>query len=197
MSASWTNVASPSIKKFCCGFCGLEVASDKGYYSNNKIPNKADRGWILLCPQCEQPNYFCSEAQIPGPVPGRNVASVDEDVHDLFVEARTCVSVNAFTASVLASRKLLMNIAVNQGAPEGNTFKQYVNYLAENGYVPPNGGGWVDHIRNRGNEANHEIPAMSKEDALELITFSEMLLRFIYEFPARVPAPSQQSEPEA
>jgi hypothetical protein len=53
--------------------------------------------------------------------------------------------------------------------------------------VPPNGRGWVDHIRTKGNEANHEIVLMSAEDALELISFSEMLLKFIYEFPSRVP----------
>jgi hypothetical protein len=56
-----------------------------------------------------------------------------------------------------------------------------------NGYVPPNGKGWVDHIRKKGNEATHEILLMSKTDAEELITFVEMLLKFIYEFPSRIP----------
>jgi hypothetical protein len=55
--------------------------------------------------------------------------------------------------------------------------------------VPPNGKGWVDHIRKKGNEATHEIVLMKKDDALELISFAEMLLKFIYEFPAQVPAP--------
>ena len=60
-------------------------------------------------------------------------------------------------------------------------------YLADNGYVPPNGRGWVDHIRKKGNEATHEIALMQQGDAEELISFVEMLLKFIYEFPARVP----------
>lgn len=80
-----------------------------------------------------------------------------------------------------------MNIAVTQGATEGLKFIEYVNYLADEGYIPPNGRGWVDHIRKKGNEATHEIALMQHADAEELITFSEMLLRFIYEFPARVP----------
>ena len=79
-----------------------------------------------------------------------------------------------------------MSIAVAQSAPEGKKFIEYVEYLADNGYVPPNGKGWVDHIRKRGNEANHEINLMSRADAEELISFSEMLLKFIYEFPARI-----------
>jgi hypothetical protein len=38
--------------------------------------------------------------------------------------------------------------------------------------------------------SNHEIDLKSSEDAEELISFVEMLLKFIYEFPARVPPAS-------
>jgi len=44
----------------------------------------------------------------------------------------------------------------------------------------------VDHIREKGNEATHEILLMSREDAEDLIEFTEMLLRVVYEFPAKV-----------
>ena len=80
-----------------------------------------------------------------------------------------------------------MNMAVAQGAKTGLAFIDYVQFLADNGYVPPKGKGWVDHIRKKGNEATHEISAMSKADAEELLSFSEMLLKFIYEFPSKVP----------
>ena len=82
-----------------------------------------------------------------------------------------------------------MNIAVAQGAKAGLSFVEYVDYLSNQGYVPPNGRSWVDHIRNKGNEATHEIALMTREDANELISFAEMLLKFIYEFPAKVPVP--------
>ena len=82
-----------------------------------------------------------------------------------------------------------MNIAVSHGAKPGETFLSYVEYLATAGYVPPNGKGWVDYIRKKGNEATHEIALMSAEDATRLVAFSEMLLKFIFEFPATIPAP--------
>lgn len=63
----------------------------------------------------------------------------------------------------------------------------YVEYLATKGYVPPHGHGWVDHIRKKGNEANHDIVLMTEADARDLLGFAEMLLKFIYEVPARVP----------
>ena len=83
-----------------------------------------------------------------------------------------------------------MNIAVAQEAEEGKSFLFYVEYLAQQGYVPPNGRGWVDHIRKKGNEANHEVVLMSQDDANELVLFIEMLLKFIYEFPNRIPVSS-------
>jgi hypothetical protein len=79
-----------------------------------------------------------------------------------------------------------MHIAVEQGAPEGKSFLAYVEFLSKEGFVPPHGKEWVDHIREKGNEANHEIVLMSQNDAIDLINFSEMLLKFIYEFPKRL-----------
>jgi hypothetical protein len=84
-----------------------------------------------------------------------------------------------------------MNVGVSLGAAENQSFVAYVDYLADNGYIPPNGRGWVDHIRRRGNEATHEIRRMASADAQELITFLEMILKFIYEFPSRVPAAAE------
>jgi hypothetical protein len=79
-----------------------------------------------------------------------------------------------------------MHIAVDKGAPQDGTFAQCIDFLAKQGYVPPGGKEWVDQIRSQGNEANHEIVLKSKDDANEVIGFAEMLLRFIYELPARV-----------
>jgi len=89
---------------------------------------------------------------------------------------------------------MLLNIAVNQGAKEGGKFIEYVNYLSEKGYIPPNGKHWVDHIRQKGNEANHEIAVMTEQDSKNLLTFTEMLLRFIYEFPNMVPIPESNKK---
>jgi hypothetical protein len=107
------------------------------------------------------------------------------------------MKVNSFTSAVLTCRKLLMHIAVEKGADKGKSFLEYVDYLSQKGYVPPDGKGWVDHIRTKGNEANHEIKIMSPADAGDLISFAEMLLKFVYEFPAKMkpPSPTPSSEP--
>ncbi|MCA0423195.1 MAG: DUF4145 domain-containing protein, partial [Proteobacteria bacterium] len=73
---------------------------------------------------------------------------------------------------------------VSKGADAGKNFVEYVEYLASKGYVPPDAKDWVDHIRTKGNEANHEIVVMSQEEAKDLLSFVEMLLKLVFEFPA-------------
>ena len=85
-----------------------------------------------------------------------------------------------------------MHVAVEKGAKEGLSFFDYVNYLSENNYIPPNGKDWVDHIRSKSNEANHEIVIMGLNEADDLISFTEMLLRLVYEFKHRL----SKDEPE-
>jgi hypothetical protein len=180
--SGWHNPGGIGTRQFRSGHCGFNVANDKGFHHND--PNRR----VYLCPNCDKPTYFEGKAvQVPGVVPGNEVEHLPEPLEKLYREARNCCAIGAYTASVLASRKMLMNIGVQQGAKEGEKFIQYIDHLAQNGYIPPNGRGWVDHIRKKGNEATHEIALMSQADAEELIAFTEMLLKFVYEFPARVP----------
>lgn len=152
---------------------------------------------INICPHCDQPTYFGRDGQqTPAPVYGYSVKHVPDSVGTLYDEARRCMSVSAYTSAVLACRKVLMAIAVDQGAPENQSFFTYVEFLAQQGYIPPNGRHWVDHIRQRGNEATHEIQPMLREDAERLIDFTAGLLRFNYEFPAILPAPPTQAADE-
>jgi len=69
-----------------------------------------------------------------------------------------------------------MNIAVSKGAKEGLDFVSYVNFIAENGYVPPDCKQWVEQIRKKGNEAAQKIIIMGKDEAYDLIYFLGMLL---------------------
>ena len=78
-----------------------------------------------------------------------------------------------------------MHIAVHVGAVAGHSFVSYVDFLVENHYAPPKSKDWIDKIRSHGNEATHEIVIKTQADAEEIMTFLEMLLKFIYEFPAR------------
>lgn len=177
----WNDVTSMISRSFTCGYCGKNLASYIGYYNDNLIMR------ILICHFCGQPTFFNGEQQVPGRIYGDDIQDITDDkILSIYNEARRCISCNSFTAAVLCCRKLLMNIAVSKGAKEGLNFIDYVEFLSNKGYVPPDGKELVDHIRTKGNEAAHEIAIMTREDAEDLITFIEMLLKFIYEFPEKV-----------
>jgi hypothetical protein len=178
----WYNAQSIPVQAYTCGYCGNVVAPDKGYHLQE---NSAYR--VAICPSCNKPSYVTPQEQVPGVAPGNEVRELPPDIGSLYREARNAVAASAHTAATLVCRKLLMNIAVAEGAPPGKAFIEYVEYLANQGYVPPKGKGWVDHIRKKGNEATHEIVVMTRADAEELVAFTEMLLKFIFEFPSRVP----------
>lgn len=120
---------------------------------------------------------------------GRDIKSLKDDIEHIYAEARASTKVGAYTACVLLCRKLLMHIAVEKGAQPGLGFVEYVDYLAAHHWVPPNGTAWVDQIRKKGNDANHKIVIMDQAAAAEILSFVEMLLIFMYEFPARLSPP--------
>jgi len=177
---AWQNTDSIGAEGYTCGWCGHLVSSNRGYKSSSSRK-------IFICPHCDKPTFFEYQSLYPGSAPGAAVSHLPPSLDFLYGEARRSTAASCYTAAVLCCRKLLMNIAVDKGAKQGDKFVAYVQHLSDSGYVPPDGKGWVDHIRRKGNEANHEIAQMGQADAEELVAFSEMLLKFMYEFPAKVP----------
>ena len=177
----WDHVQDMSTRGYTCGYCGRFVASDKGYASEKNYLS------IHICSYCNQPSFFYFNDQVPTAAYGEEVGNLPDDVASLYREARICTALSSHTAAVLTCRKILMNVAVDKGAPQGTSFIEYVGYLDSKGYVPPDGRRWVDHIRKKSNEANHEIVLMKRNDAEELITFVAMLLKLMYEFPSKIP----------
>lgn len=196
---SWQGIQAATSRQFTCGYCGHPLASDKAYVAILE-GTAYQYPLIYICHFCTRPTFFDPEEkkQWPGSSYGNDVSNIsDELVEKLYNEARRCTSTNSYTASVMCCRKLLMHIAVAKGAEENKKFAYYVQYLADNNYLPAGSEDWVKHIKDKGNDANHEIMLMGKEDAEELISFSEMLLKLIYEFPARIkPKESDTDEQE-
>ena len=91
------------------------------------------------------------------------------------------MSVNAFTAAELICRTILMHVAVDKGAPEGESFAAYLAFLETHGYVTPPMKGWVDLIRMHGNASTHKLASPDKTRAESTTMFTAELLRLVYE----------------
>lgn len=187
----WTNIGDVPPRSYTCGHCDNMVGSARGFsaaYKDNPATH-VEFGAIHVCPHCSCPTFFQGDRQVPGTAYGSSVEHLPPEVAGLYTEARNCMSVGSYTAAVMACRTLLMHVAVSQGAPEGKVFATYVNFLMDEGLVPRNARGWVNHIRDKGNEAVHRITLMSRHDAETLLTFVEMILKLVFEYPSKVPSP--------
>ena len=179
----WSSQQDLPSRGYSCGYCNQSLASAKGW-SGPWAHNNNQQGWIYICHSCSGPTVIDHEGrQWPAVTFGNVVTDVPEQtVTDLYEEARKSTGAGAYTAAVLCCRKLLMHIAVAKGATAGQTFASYVDYLSVNHHISPDAKDWVDHIRNKGNEANHEIVIMGADDAKDLLGFCEMLLKTIFEW---------------
>lgn len=189
---SWFQTQSLDSKSFTCGHCSEQVAPNTGFL---QVRGDYKHGKIYICHHCKKPTFFDeANKQTPGAKYGSQVQELPEDIEKLYTEARDAYGVNAYTSTVMCCRKILMHIAVSEEAEQNKNFAYYVDYLADNNIVPKKTKDWIDEIRKMGNDANHEIKVNNKEEAEEIISFTEMLLKLVFEYPNRI-KPKESVEP--
>lgn len=179
---NWTNPQVVTPKRYRCANCDSEVAAAMGYAT----PQNPAATLIAICPNCGYPTFHNGVTQFPSASVGRSVAALPAEVAAAYEEARKSLSSGCSNACTLLLRRLLMFLAVEHGASEGQTFVEYITHLEKSGYVPPGAKTWLDKIRTRGNDATHRLPHVESVEAQQLLDFAEMLLRFMYEFPSKL-----------
>ena len=123
-------------------------------------------------------------AVYPAAPAGGNVASLPDDVAQAWREARTAHSVAAYSAAEMMCRKILMHMAVDRaGANPGRKFVEYLDDLKSGGYLTTGTEPAVQKIKDRGNAANHELPASTEQESLATLGVTQYLLRGLYEIP--------------
>ncbi len=178
----WHNVGVAEKQSYTCGYCDAFVGPSQSYVGHDQMTGV--RAHIFICSNCSFPTLISAErGQVPSPMFKSSVTSItDPAILNLYNEARNCFGAMAYTGCVMVARKILMNLAVQHGAKENLKFIEYINYLSDKNWIPPNGKSWVDQIRQKGNEANHEIIMIERVDAERVLKFLEMLLKFMYDF---------------
>jgi hypothetical protein len=169
---------------YVCPHCGDSVSPANSYRSAQTILKSTrtavEPTVILTCPKCTYPTISIAGGRqfFPSQKIGSPLRNLPPQIEAMYEEARGCSAAGAHTACAMVARKLLMNLAVSEGAPENLKFAAYVDFLSANGHVPKRGKGWVDRIRLKGNEAVHELPSTTPQDAADIMTLLEYLLRF-------------------
>ena len=163
---------------FQCGHCNVATTG----YTVAQYPTKQGTIKWLLCTNCGNGSVQNNDASIlPGAMYGPNLQGIPPDAVSAYTESRKCLSVGAYTACELICRKILMHIAVDKGAPEGDTFKNYLTFLETQGYITKPMKAWVELIKEHGNSSTHKLPSPDKPRAENTLMFTAELLRLVYE----------------
>ncbi|MEU0545673.1 DUF4145 domain-containing protein [Nocardia sp. NPDC005978] len=178
-----------------CSYCGGTQALVVGYVMDSLMPMTT---WYR-CVNCLRGSVVNDGTQSPGIKPLSTPARMPETDTAVWEEARACLAVGAYTAAVMICRKLLMHVAVAHDLPAKNekgrapTFVAALDHLQEEGIVTRPMRKWIDRVKEVGNEANHELTPTTKEQAMDIASFTHQLLRLAYEIPAMI----EDTEPTA
>lgn len=192
---NWHNVLHFPAQSYTCPYCSHLVASNEGYSFEARMDDPSEDtfpdnrwGYICICPNCQNPTIIFEGRQFPSLPHVEPLEHLPEDVCGVYEEARRCMSNGCFTAVVMLCRKIIMNVAVEQGAPkEGDTFQAYVDFLHDRHLFHPLCIPILNQIKKVGNDANHKIKSISHDDAQKVITFTYHVLLYIYEIPGDAP----------
>jgi len=214
MSEEWGKTEELPSLGYTCGYCNYSMASKQGYVGPHKMdldeigepkePYTSYNSYIYLCTNCGEPSLIETktiemgphvsgpdiEYQLPNPketteASYKKVAGISGEVKTAYDEANKCFIAGAWTATAMLCRKILMNIACSFGAKEGESFVHYVEYLYEKRYLNQQLEVWARRVKDVGNDANHKVMKISRDEARDIFDFIYFLLIVLYELPHR------------
>jgi hypothetical protein len=189
---------------FLLTFSGSVVVSHDGSHRRDGI----DQVSSLICRNCGQGTVVVEEQWVGDhpvrermtggmlswrgfhwwPLPqAKKSADVPSDIADALAEAATALAAGCYRASAVMARRTLEAVTADQGESNG-TLATRLAALSSKGVLQPTLGDWAKEVRLVGNTGAHfdPIDTVPKEDAEQLLSFVQELLRYLYELPAEL-----------
>jgi hypothetical protein len=178
---------NPNHIGFLCGACG-ESTNGRVIACMTRSLDGADVFWCHCSCQREEPTLIVAKgtstvSQLPLAQAFHASTSWPGDLQRLFDEAAKAFAAGAYTASAMAARKVLMACACEKGAKEGENFLDYVTHITDKVLLYPPAKASIDRIRTIGNEANHKVAFVSRDDAQRALEIVRYMLNTIYALP--------------
>jgi Domain of unknown function (DUF4145) len=176
-----------------CPFCGGTQMVVVGF--NNVAPGSESYVAWLRCANCLRGVVRNGDAVSPATLPLDTPGALEGEALTAWQEVRACLSVGAHTAAVMMCRKLLFHVAVEHGlSPKdskgrGPTFTEALDHLEASGVFTTRMRPWVGRIKDVGNDANHDLAAISAAQARDVATFTRQLITLAYELDAMIAGP--------
>jgi hypothetical protein len=168
-----------------CPYCGV--------YSTITLVACCRRHFIYRCDHCNEDFLLIVEGnkivdQYPKRTPKLDVA-IPLDVANDYVEAIKCFDISAYKASVVMCRRALQTSVIDKGAGKGRLVDQ-IDELSTKGTITEDIKNWAHEIRLTANIGAHPdgLEDVARQDAEDLIKFTEEYLNYVYIMPSKVAA---------
>lgn len=151
--------------------------------------------WLGKCNACQMPALVkdIGSTVYPAPQPGPVSDAIPEPMRSDLREAKHCIAVGAWNASVVMARRALQCAAVEQGAPTGRDWPLWrqIEWLDNNRKITADQRRWADVARWVGNDGAHNtepavangdpvIVGVGEGDARDTLTLVEHLFETVY-----------------
>lgn len=178
----------PRHRTYPCGACA-QTTNGRVLASLKRDQDGATVQWCVCSCSREEPSVMIERggavvSQIPE---AREFEAGDRwppELGQLFDEAARAFAAGAFTATAMVCRKVLMACACQEGDADGKPFTQYVDYIVGTVLTFPRAKEAIDKIRGIGNEANHKVKFVSRDDARRALSIVSYMLSTIYSLPS-------------
>lgn len=174
--------------KTCEARIDAEVLNSFDYYDPEQGP--PGRYSFLRCRSCDSPFLVLQENygewdepySLYPPQDTRVNPGLPLPIRNSYGEALTCLKAKAFTASAVMCRKTLEGVCVEHGVSSRNLYES-LKVMKEQGIIETRLFEWADTLRITGNEAAHDVNVtISKEDAHDIVEFTNALLEYVFTF---------------
>jgi uncharacterized protein DUF4145 len=181
-----SGVPRPTHLTYLCGACG-ESTNGRLVASCRRADGSEVCWFLCSCDNGEPTVMVVKDKAIALQLPQAREFKADTnwppDLGRLFDEASSAYAAGAFTASAMASRKVLMACAVDQGDADGKRFIEYVDHIVNTVLTFPKARAAIDSIRTIGNDATHKVVFVSCDDARRALSIVRYLLNTVYSLP--------------
>jgi hypothetical protein len=122
-------------------------------------------------------------------MPSATSQHIPEMSRESLIEAKRCLSVQAWNATVAMCRRAIQAACIEKGADKDLKIHQQINHLRDEGYITRGLHESATVVRWTGNSGAHpDDVKIDKAHAEETLHLAEEILRLLYEVPARTSA---------
>lgn len=173
---------------YACGNCGANTNGRVLVDKTREIDGKTICWCICSCPK-EEPAIVIEEngkvtRVFPEPKMFKSGEKWPTEIVQIFDEAALSFSSGAYTAAAMLARKVLMVCSHREGAKAGEQFTHYVDHITTQVLTFSKAKNAIDAIRKIGNEANHDVALVPRDQAQKSLEIVKYLLDTIYTLPS-------------